>query len=573
MSRRPAVLAFLSCLLLTAPPPDGRVIRIGDLTWPEIDALDRDSTLFLLTVGMLEEHGPHLPIASDRIGVEYEVEHVAARLDRALPGWNIVLMPTLHYGSTGANQVGRMPVHPGTYGIRPSTLRSLVADIGGQIAQNRFRWIFVMSGHAGPPHAIAINEACDFVGDEFGVTMLNVSALFSADSAIRAEGARVAARHFSPAQLDSFGLDVHAGVSETSGLLAIRPDLVRPIYRNLPGRRAGSRAELRAVALAPGWQGYFSSPASATARYGRDIEAWWIEGMTDLVLQAVRGNDLSGRPRYPGDLRGDPRAPIIDEVEALDREFGQRLERWLGRQGAAIPVPEPRVELDHAYIVVEPGGAAGIEALRGAGLTIMPEPRRHEGQGTASVSAMFENAYLELIWVDSTVPVDADHRATFEWFQLASAWRFNGRSPFGLGMHRLPGDTAALPVPVRREPAQWLPEGSAYELLLQADDSLAADFFVVPAATAVPTWIARAMQRIPGEFRHPGGDRTISLVRVHGSPGNEPSAFRVLNPGRIEMVRGPAPLLEVYLDGGGQESRTDLRPALPLVIVRGDPAR
>jgi hypothetical protein len=234
--------------------------------------------------------------------------------------------------------------------------------------------------------------------------------------------------------------------------------------------------------------------------------------------------------------------------------------------------PAPRLELDHAYIVVEPGGAAGIDALRRAGLTVAAEPRRHEGQGTASVSAMFENAYLELIWVDSTVPVDADHLATFEWFQRASAWRSNGRSPFGLGMRRLPGDTAPLPVPVRLEPAQWLPEGSAYELLLQPEDSLAADMFVVPAATAVPTWIARAMKRIPEKFRHPGGDRTITLVRVHGPPGHAPSAFAVLKPGRIEMVSGAAPLLEVHLNGG-EESRIDLRPALPLVIVRRGPAR
>jgi hypothetical protein len=33
------------------------------------------------------------------------------------------------------------------------------------------------------------------------------------------------------------------------------------------------------------------------------------------------------------------------------------------------------------------------------------------------------------------------------------------------------------------------------------------------------------------------------------------------------------PLLEVHLDGSGRESRTDLRPALPLVIVRGGPTR
>ena len=49
--------------------PSGKVLAIGELTWQDIDALDRDRTLFLLTVGMLEEHGPHLPIGADTFGV------------------------------------------------------------------------------------------------------------------------------------------------------------------------------------------------------------------------------------------------------------------------------------------------------------------------------------------------------------------------------------------------------------------------------------------------------------------------------------------------------------------------
>ena len=284
----------------------GKILVIGNLTWRDIDALSRDRTLFLLTVGMLEEHGPHLPIASDQIGVEYEAGRVATRLSRALPGWNVVLMPTVSYGSAGANQIGKIAIHPGTYGVRQSTLRSLVADIGGQIAQNRFKWVFVMNGHGAPTHHIAVNEACDFVSEVFNVTMLNVSGLFKADTVIQAQGGHLAAKHFSPADLASFGMDVHAGVGETSGLLAIRPDLVRSSYRSLPSYRAENLGEMRAIALRPGWQGYFSSPARATAAYGREIEAWWVEGMTDLILQAVRGENLLSRPRFPGNLQNDP---------------------------------------------------------------------------------------------------------------------------------------------------------------------------------------------------------------------------------------------------------------------------
>lgn len=308
------------------------VRAIGELTWREIDALDRARTLFLLTVGMLEEHGPHLPIAADTIGVEFEVGEVAARLAHALPDWTIVRMPTINYGSSGVNQVGNVAVHPGTYAIRQSTLRSLVADIGGQIALNRFTWVFVMTGHGAPTHHAAVNEACDFVSEEFNATMLNVSGLFSADPTIQARGQALAARHFSQADLSSFGMDPHAGVGETSGLLAIRPDLVRGDYRSLPSHRIENRAEMRDMASRPGWPGYFSSPARANAAYGREVEAWWVEGMTDLILQSVRGSDLHLRPRWPGPVEQDPQyAQFVEYALRPEREFEQKLQSWLGQ--------------------------------------------------------------------------------------------------------------------------------------------------------------------------------------------------------------------------------------------------
>ncbi len=211
-----------------------RIYKLDELTWPQIDALDRQRTLFILPVGMIEQHGPHLPVGADTIGVVYEANGTATRVSRALPDWNVVMMPSINYGQSGANQLGDMPVHPGTYSIRQSTLRSLVADLGGQIAQNGFKWIFVLNGHGAPTHNIAINEACDFVSETFRVTMLHVTALFRADAAIQSSGERMNARYFSAAELSSFGMDVHAGVGETSGMLAVRPDLVRPNLQNAP---------------------------------------------------------------------------------------------------------------------------------------------------------------------------------------------------------------------------------------------------------------------------------------------------------------------------------------------------
>jgi creatinine amidohydrolase/Fe(II)-dependent formamide hydrolase-like protein len=139
---------------------------------------------------MIEEHGPHLPVGADTLGVMYEADGVSRRVSRALPAWNVVMMPAINYGQGGANALGNMLGHPGTYAIRQSTLRSLVADLGGHIAQNGFKWMFVMNGHGGPPHNIAINEACDFVSETFGVTMLHLTGLFQADAVIQACGIR-----------------------------------------------------------------------------------------------------------------------------------------------------------------------------------------------------------------------------------------------------------------------------------------------------------------------------------------------------------------------------------------------
>jgi len=312
---------------------DRGVLAIADLNWQEIAALDRKKTLFLLTVGMLEEHGPHLPIASDTIGVEHETKGVAEVLRQALPDWTVVLMPTVNYGSSGANQIGNVTIHPGTYGLRQSTLRSLVADIGAQIAQNGFKWVFVLNGHGAPTHHMAVNDACDFVSDVFNATMLNVSGVFTADPAIQAEGEAITAKHFSAAEINSFGADQHAGVSETSGVLAIRPDLVDSAYRNLPNLRVGNRQEMIRMASRAEWPGYFSSPAMANAAYGRDIEEWWVRGMSNLILKAVRGENLRGRPRWPDQMESDSAyRQILESVLAPEREFDRQFQRWLDQR-------------------------------------------------------------------------------------------------------------------------------------------------------------------------------------------------------------------------------------------------
>jgi creatinine amidohydrolase len=326
------ILSAANAQLLQGQERSARFHKLEELTWPRIDALDRAKTLFILPTGMIEQHGPHLPVGADTYGVLYEADRAAMRVARAMPEWNIVMMPPIHYGEGGANEIAGSLVHPGTYGIRQSTLRSIVADIGAQVAQNGFKWIFVLTGHGPPHHNIAINDACDFVSEAFGVTMLNVSALFRADSSLQSLGSRIAAIHFSAADIASFGLDVHAGVSETSAILARRPDLVDPGYTKLPALGGATLEEMWKVATSPGWPGYISSPARATAAYGRALEAWWVEGISDLIVRALHGESFATAPRFPPSSHPALSGPLAKVLEN-ERAFDARLREWLDRRG------------------------------------------------------------------------------------------------------------------------------------------------------------------------------------------------------------------------------------------------
>jgi creatinine amidohydrolase len=332
---RVAFSAFLLLCTLGAPSSHAQaqnssIYKLEELTWPQIDALDRERTMFILPIGMIEEHGPHLPTGADTFGVMFEVDGVSRQVSRLLRQWQLVMMPPIHYGESGANEIAGDFVHPGTYGISQSTLRSLVAELGAQVAQNGFKWIFVMTGHGAPTHGIAINEACDFVSESFGVTMLHISTLFRADAAIQAEGMRIAKRHFSAAEISSFGMDVHAGVSETSAMLALRPDLVQRSYKKLPALVAQTREELMVIARTPAWQGYISAPTKAKVAYGRDFEEWWVSGMSDLIVRAAGGENFSKAARIPD--RIEPvMAPILGKVLENERAFQAKLQDWLAQ--------------------------------------------------------------------------------------------------------------------------------------------------------------------------------------------------------------------------------------------------
>ena len=90
------------------------------------------------------------------------------------------------------------------------------------------------------------------------------------------------------------------------------------------------------------------------------------------------------------------------------------------------------LELDHIFIWV-PRGASESAALQSRGLHTDGTLHQHTGQGTSSVVFAFENAYLELIWVDD--PDTAGRRGQEMGTDLLARadWRRTGRHLSGSG--------------------------------------------------------------------------------------------------------------------------------------------
>ena len=86
---------------------DAQVRHLTSMTASEVAALDRAKTVILLPGGILEEHGPYLPIFTDGYLNERLTEGLAAAIVAAKPGWQVVIFPTVPLGNSGANDIGQ----------------------------------------------------------------------------------------------------------------------------------------------------------------------------------------------------------------------------------------------------------------------------------------------------------------------------------------------------------------------------------------------------------------------------------------------------------------------------------
>ena len=241
-------------------------------TREELRSLAPDA-LLILPVGAIEQHGPHLPIGVDTYTVTHIAQAASAELVGQIP---ILVAPTLPFGSSHHH----LPFG-GTLSLGTETYYRVVSDLVESLIVSGFRRIFILNGHGGN------NELIQLVARD--MALKHPAQIAAASYWTIAWDALVAARTHSQVELPG-----HAGIFETSLMLALHPELVREPrpHRDAPAEANPPKQVPYRVELHGAWQqidGYTDSPDHARTEIGERYLAIIVHEVASALAEFYAG--------------------------------------------------------------------------------------------------------------------------------------------------------------------------------------------------------------------------------------------------------------------------------------------
>jgi creatinine amidohydrolase len=254
--------ALLLCVLLALTPAARAAVPasvyIEDLTWNELrDLVAQGKTTVIVPIGGTEQNGPHMAIGKHNVRVKLLAGKIAAALGNAL------VAPVIAYVPEGRLDppTGHMRF-PGTITVPEDAFRETIEYAARSFKQHGFRDIVFLGDHGSYQNdEAAIAQRLD---REWAATPVRVHAILEYYQA---------SEHGLASLLESRGypageVGTHAGLADTSLMLALDPSLVR------------------ADRLKPG-EGDDGDPSRASAELGKFGVDLIIGKTVDAIKQAV----------------------------------------------------------------------------------------------------------------------------------------------------------------------------------------------------------------------------------------------------------------------------------------------
>ncbi|HET8965884.1 MAG TPA: creatininase family protein [Candidatus Acidoferrum sp.] len=225
----------------------------------------------LLPFGILEKHGPHLPLGTDLINVRYASLHAA---DQEYA----IVFPEYYFG-----QIFEAKHEPGTVAYSRDIELKLLQETTDEMARNGCKKIIIVNGHGGNESLLPF----------FAQSQLEKPH----DYVVYVQWGANKEPH-NPLKKDS--LDMHAGQSETSNTMISRPDLV---HLDRAGQESGADQKHdplpETIYTGIWWYARFPDHYSgdgtiASKELGEADMKLWISTITETI-RAVKADENSLR--------------------------------------------------------------------------------------------------------------------------------------------------------------------------------------------------------------------------------------------------------------------------------------
>lgn len=125
---------------------------IADMTWVAVDEAARRGAIMLVPIAVVEQHGPHLPLATDIYGACLLCSHIKAVLSGAEV--EALIAPPYYFGMNPTTGMFTGSLH-----IEKGTMVDVLTQLFLNYGSWGFRRQFVLNHHGDPSHNDAIMEA------------------------------------------------------------------------------------------------------------------------------------------------------------------------------------------------------------------------------------------------------------------------------------------------------------------------------------------------------------------------------------------------------------------------------
>ena len=230
-----------------------------DETWNHVESAIQDgSDVLVMGIGSIEQHGFHLPMATDTLITDVLVERFCGKVPSAIRG------PTLPIGVANDHTA-----FAGTLSLSPETLAGFVEDVWASVGGHGLRRLVLLTGHFGNFKPI---------GRLLSQRRTRSIIAFTDHEKLRSELEQVALRD----GVSAAAAGQHAGEIETSIMLRLAPNLVRSeafLADGMGEVPEGSHLFRELRKFAP--SGTVGDPRGANAERGERYLRQWVSLLVD----------------------------------------------------------------------------------------------------------------------------------------------------------------------------------------------------------------------------------------------------------------------------------------------------